>query len=206
MITPKKMAKALRKALKTQAARLVYQTIAPNRFTLWLPGEDYARLVPLLPRLETELGQQLVNTAQKLGMRIPAGGLEVRITPDPAPGGKGLRVRAGFARQTSGRAGLVALEGLPSGLVYPLGKARCVIGRGGADLCLPPEAKGVSRRHALLRAGENGFVLKDLGSRTGTFVNEQPVDEKPLCAGDLIFIGSVILGFRAGNQGGGAHA
>ena len=206
MITPRKMAKALRRSLRTQAAQLVYQTIAPNRFVLWLPGEEYHRLSPLVPRLEEELCQQAESTAKNMGMRILPGGMEVRITPDPAPRGRGLRIRAGFSRKKAGQASLVALEGISRGLVYPLTKPRTVIGRGGADLCLPPEAKGVSRRHALLMAGEGGFVLEDMGSSTGTFVNEQPVESRPLAGGDRIFIGSVVLGFRPGSLEGAAHA
>ena len=206
MVTPKKMAKALDKALKTQAARLVYQTIAPNRFTLWLPGREYRRLSPLLPRLEDELCQQAEKTAKKLGMLILPGGMDLRITPYPAPKGRGLRIQARFARENAARARLVALEGLSRGLVYPLTRPRTIIGRGGADICLPPEVKGVSRKHARLQAGRGGFVLEDMGSATGTFVNELPVESKPLDSGDLIFIGSVVFGYRAGTPQGGAHA
>ena len=206
MITPRKMARAMRKALKHEAARLVYQTIAPNRFILWLPGEEYRRLLPLVPKLEEELGQQAEKTAQRLEMRILPGGMDVRITSDPAPRGKSLRVRASFSRETSRRASLVGLEGFSRGLIYPLTRPRTVIGRGGADLCLPNEARGVSRRHALLSFSEKGFVLKDLGSGTGTFVNEEPVEQKPLTGGERIFIGSVVLGFKAGAVGEVAHA
>ncbi len=46
----------------------------------------------------------------------------------------------------------------------------------------------MSRRHAQLRWRFGRFVLYDLGSRAGTWVNDQPVDEFVLRAGDVIRI------------------
>jgi two-component system cell cycle response regulator len=52
----------------------------------------------------------------------------------------------------------------------------------------------VSRRHARVEPdGAGGFVAVDLGSRNGTFVNTQRVQEAPLAPGDLIEVGSVVL-------------
>jgi hypothetical protein len=49
-----------------------------------------------------------------------------------------------------------------------------VIGRESADLVVPdPE---VSRRHAVVRPSEDGVEVEDLGSRNGTFVDEQRID------------------------------
>ena len=54
----------------------------------------------------------------------------------------------------------------------------------------------VSRRHAEIRAVDGGYVLRDLGSTNGTFVNGEPVDgECPLSTGDRIEIGSSTITF-----------
>lgn len=54
----------------------------------------------------------------------------------------------------------------------------------------------VSRRHAEIRQVDGAFVLRDLGSTNGTFVNGEPVDgECPLSPGDRIEIGSTTLTF-----------
>jgi hypothetical protein len=59
---------------------------------------------------------------------------------------------------------------------------------------------GISRKHALLSAGPDGFLLQDLQSHNGTFVNEERVDEHRLEDGDLIGIGNVRLLFRLLSQ------
>lgn len=62
-------------------------------------------------------------------------------------------------------------------------------------------ADGVSRRHALVAAGKTGFVIKDLGSQNGTFVNDKQVKECPLAQGDIIKLGEAQLVFKAPKRG-----
>jgi ABC-type multidrug transport system ATPase subunit/pSer/pThr/pTyr-binding forkhead associated (FHA) protein len=51
----------------------------------------------------------------------------------------------------------------------------------------------VSRRHAQLRRTETGWVVQDLGSPNGTFVNARRVTESAVADGDLIGIGRIRL-------------
>lgn len=56
--------------------------------------------------------------------------------------------------------------------------------------------QGVSRRHAeIFRIGEMYFI-RDLGSRNGTYVNEEKVTEELLRVGDEIKIGSTLMVFE----------
>src|SRR5437764_6377136 len=56
--------------------------------------------------------------------------------------------------------------------------------------------QGISRRHAeIFRIGEMYFI-RDLGSRNGTFVNEEKISEELLRVGDEVKIGSTILLFE----------
>jgi hypothetical protein len=64
---------------------------------------------------------------------------------------------------------------------------------------------GVSRRHVLITATQNGYALRDLGSQNGTYVNGDRVDEGPLADGDRITIGEVNLIFRSAH-GAARHA
>jgi len=49
----------------------------------------------------------------------------------------------------------------------------------------------ISRRHAEITVEDNNFVVRDLGSRHGTYVNGQPVTFHQLHPGDLIKFGSL---------------
>ncbi|MCZ7644469.1 MAG: FHA domain-containing protein [Planctomycetota bacterium] len=60
--------------------------------------------------------------------------------------------------------------------------------------------KGVSREHAeVFRVGEMVFI-RDLGSRNGTFVNEEQMEEELLREGDTIRLGSTQLVFESSNK------
>lgn len=56
---------------------------------------------------------------------------------------------------------------------------------------------GVSRKHAVIRLTERGFVLEDLGSQNGTFVNGARVPTHDLANGDEIWIGDVKVRFAS---------
>ena len=72
----------------------------------------------------------------------------------------------------------------------PLGAdATVVIGRSrSCDLRLP--SGDASRRHAEIVHTDQGFLLRDLASTNGTFVNGTRISEHVLCPGDCIEIGS----------------
>lgn len=55
---------------------------------------------------------------------------------------------------------------------------------------------GVSRKHALIVAGTDGYSIKDLESQNGTFVNGKRITEQPLQDGDQIVIGDSKIIFR----------
>src|SRR6266480_2440234 len=60
---------------------------------------------------------------------------------------------------------------------------------------LPIADKMLSRQHArILRDGDGGLMIEDLGSRNGSFVNgERLVSTRPLKSGDRITVGGVTL-------------
>ena len=65
---------------------------------------------------------------------------------------------------------------------------RAVLGRlPGCDVVI--EAGGVSREHAELVCEGGAWWIADLGSRNGTFVNEQPVERRRLAPGDVVRLG-----------------
>ena len=48
----------------------------------------------------------------------------------------------------------------------------------------------VSREHAIIEADGEKFVIKDLGSRFGTFVNDKKIEQSTLVHGDRVRVGS----------------
>ena len=58
----------------------------------------------------------------------------------------------------------------------------------------------VSRRHAEFRNVDGGFVVADVGSLNGTYVNRTRIDEAQLHGGDEVQIGKYRLVFHASAQ------
>ena len=77
--------------------------------------------------------------------------------------------------------------------VFPF-YAKMIIGRHSTnDIPLPDRT--VSKRHAVLGRVRGQVVVKDLGSRNGTFVNGEKVEKAILSCGDRLKVGSVMLRF-----------
>ena len=73
-------------------------------------------------------------------------------------------------------------------------QASCVIGRSrSCNLRLP--SADASRRHAEILAGRDGYVVRDLRSTNGTFVNGERIQERTLRPGDRIEIGGDVITF-----------
>ncbi len=70
-----------------------------------------------------------------------------------------------------------------------------LIGRG-EECHLPIQENVLSRNHVKLESKWGGVVITDLGSKNGTFVNNEPVQEKLLRDGDRIMLGTVKLLYR----------
>ncbi|HEY3393196.1 MAG TPA: FHA domain-containing protein [Lacipirellulaceae bacterium] len=84
---------------------------------------------------------------------------------------------------------LVVLAGAKQGLEIPLKKEKFLIGRA-KECALRAGSEAISRRHcAIVRAGGR-VTVRDLGSRNGTFVNDERIEkEVPLSVGDELRVG-----------------
>jgi two-component system, cell cycle response regulator len=80
-----------------------------------------------------------------------------------------------------------------------LGSVDLLIGRGdGVGLSLLSES--VSRRHARIFRDGPEYVVEDLGSTNGTYVNDHLVDSAALRRGDQIKVGDTILKYLTGDD------
>jgi pSer/pThr/pTyr-binding forkhead associated (FHA) protein len=57
------------------------------------------------------------------------------------------------------------------------------------------EDSRVSRHHAQLLFQHGRYILRDLGSTNGTFVNTQPIEAMMLTSGDRLSLGGVEVQF-----------
>jgi len=92
---------------------------------------------------------------------------------------------------------LVALNGPDSGKKYYLTREQFTLGRH-PDCDIVVEVGAVSRYHArVTRHGETGFSVEDLGSRNGTFVNEQQIAAAQMLGdGDSVRVCDVTFEFH----------
>ncbi|MFV1949087.1 MAG: FHA domain-containing protein [Anaerolineales bacterium] len=87
---------------------------------------------------------------------------------------------------------LTVIKGFNKGEVFPLDADEVIIGRGEENGIVLNIAE-VSRAHAVLNRAEEGYMIKDLGSTNGTFVDKKKVGNKYLLKpGDTIMLGDAI--------------
>ncbi|GAC1334099.1 MAG: hypothetical protein NVSMB14_01110 [Isosphaeraceae bacterium] len=93
-------------------------------------------------------------------------------------------------------ASLLVIQGSDQGKRFELKPRAMALGRDGSNPIRIHDNE-VSRRHAEVRPVENTntFRVVDLGSANGTFVNERPIDQAPLRAGDQLRLGRTVLLF-----------
>jgi hypothetical protein len=175
---------------------------APNRFVISLSEEDAHRFEGAEQALATELGRVIRETALERGWGL-VGPPRVTFEVDPSLSVGRFRCEAAFeegpeelppAEPTAGAATLVLLEDGRPVDTYRLGPTTTIGRMPGCEVTLSDPA--ASRRHARIVRRDDAWLLQDLGSTNGTFVNDEPVTERALEDGDRITIGVTVLEFR----------
>ncbi|OAI40973.1 hypothetical protein AYO38_00905 [bacterium SCGC AG-212-C10] len=175
---------------------------APNRIVISFSPDDYDGYRNSLPQLREEVLSLLLELEARRGYtRI--GDIAVQLeSSDFVPTGR-PRIEAQFAARHIEQ---TAVPGATRRIVRHRNLAFVVdgaefvavthtpfsIGRGpGNDLVLP--SMSVSRNHAELLRTENGFLLRDLGSKNGLVVNAKRFEEVVLTPGLPVLVGDITL-------------
>ena len=94
---------------------------------------------------------------------------------------------------------LIYPPGVDMGKKFPLDRDELIFGRG-SDCDIQVDRDSVSRRHAKIYRNGKSWMVQDLGSTNGSYVNDNPVEEAPLRDGDLVKIGAAIFKFLTGTN------
>jgi len=95
-----------------------------------------------------------------------------------------------------GQGMLVIRSGAQTGERFTLGTLVSIGRNPECEICLDDVT--VSRRHAEVSHIADSYVVRDMGSLNGTYVNQQRVDEKALGHGDELQIGKFRMVFFDG--------
>ncbi len=92
-------------------------------------------------------------------------------------------------------ASLLIIQGANQGRRFDLAGKSTGLGREHSNTIRLNDEE-ISRRHAEVRKIDGGFVLVDLNSANGTFLNGQVIEQGPLRSGDQIRVGQTTLVFQ----------
>lgn len=214
-VHPLEIARRILREMDAERVLGVNEVLAPNRFQVYLSPDDYVHLEGVLETLEKEIVGLVIDYANRreyhfttrprlaFGRDESLGKGEFRVQASfeegAAEGGRKARTPAGY-RPLRGVGMLRVLSGGSAGSILRLEGPRLRIGRAeGNDLVLADPR--VSRFHAEIERGPEGYVLRDLGSTNGTLVGGRRVRERLLEDGDLISIGGVEMEFSLPVEG-----
>ena len=95
---------------------------------------------------------------------------------------------------------LFVIQGRDQGTRFQFDDAVVMIGRGASNAVQLHDTE-VSREHAELRRDGDAFIVRDLGSSNGTYVNGRQVKEQELASGDQLQLGRTMLLYTAVTEG-----
>ena len=92
---------------------------------------------------------------------------------------------------------LVVLAGAKKGAAVPIKKSSFIIGRS-KECALRAGSEAISRKHCELKQSDAGITVQDLGSRNGTYVNDERIEGvQSLSHGDTLRIGPLEFRFES---------
>ena len=224
-LQPVSLAKRIERAMDTTKSFREDSVVVPNHYELHLHPRDFASFASYRGSLEDDLAHGVLTRARHEHYTLVARP-RVTITSDPEVQRGDIRVAANVVDDAGDRLRadeplpassdtmvftrpgaeapapdsarraylLVQTEGARP-VQFDLGGALISIGRASDNDVIVDDSL-VSRHHCQLKLQHGAYSFADLGSRNGSFVNGQPVDEIALGPGDRIRIGVTEIEFQ----------
>jgi hypothetical protein len=186
-VQPMEIARRLQTAMSDAKLLGPLAPYVPNRYQVRLADRDYEVLAGVADDVAEQLGGHLEQYASEQGWAY-GDGIRVELQSGGARQGR-VEVAQQFDESPPG-ARLLVQSGEEGGS-FTVGE-RAVIGRDPDCEISLTEAR-VSRRHAVVEWTYRGYLVRDLDSRNGTFVNGVQIEEAILGDGDLLEVGLVQL-------------
>ncbi|MDQ6932806.1 MAG: FHA domain-containing protein [Candidatus Eremiobacteraeota bacterium] len=199
-LEPAQIARKLIAKMEAQAVHSPAGVQAPDRYAVHVSADDYHRLGPHRELLEHEWSALLTDMAQRVHIQLSASPV-VRLVQDLAVVAGSVQIEALLfvvPEEEATRPNFAApvlqirvTKGVPLNARVELA-GPVTIGRDkDSDLALSDP--GISRHHARLQARGGAWMLHDLESTNGTFVNGTRVDHARIGKGDVVTLGSTRL-------------
>lgn len=185
--------------------------LAPNLFTVFLPAED-ALFFQSQPELLEELAQKLYQACQETQVQLVNKPV-IKVLPNPESPSDDFRVLAQYSLLGNERTSILqpppaqgdeshsvrAYLIVDGTQIFTITESVVNIGRHEDNQLVIPDAH-VSRSHAQLRVIRGRYIIFDLGSTGGTYINGRKITQSTLAPGDVISLGGIPVVFGMENQ------
>ncbi len=216
-LQPVEIARAAERAMLADRVVNASSVAVANSFVAHINPADFEHLAALRGTVERDTANYLERRASELELR-PIGPIRVQLTADPTVPRSTVRVEATFDENTLGEVqpvehtrrlevvpprpasgtrgrGLVVLD--EAGETTRVDGQSLRIGRGPDNDLVIADIR-VSRDHAIIEPVADGWLVRDLQSTNGTYVDGQRISEARIDAATELSLGGYRLAVRPG--------
>ncbi len=228
-VRPMELARKLAREMDEHRTTSVSRVYAPNEYSVWLSPQDRARYEGVEHEVIGELCAYLLEHARREQLILPSSPIVTFHTDERlALGEFGIQAELVRAGGHSEQEGELEPEGHGETMIYSsaarvrgeveqaqgVRRSRALVTVAGRRLPVPPRGatlgrsrdcdivlddSSISRHHAEIRPGGDGWTVADLGSTNGVRLNGRTVrDATPLQDGDRVELGSTEIVFELG--------
>jgi hypothetical protein len=211
-LQPIEIARALEREMLAKRAVGSSSVDVPNYYVAHVNPADFERLLALRATVERDAAAHLERRASELDLR-PIGMVRVQLASEPRVSRGTVRPVASFDEEATTMESTVdqtrRLEPLrlargkrlvlvdEEGGTTPLDVDPLRIGRGADNDLVIPDVR-VSRYHVVIEPAQDGWIVRDLQSTNGTFLDGERVKEARMDGAAELSLGGYQMVLRAG--------